>query len=538
MLPLTLLTFILWTAESQASFANSIPQDFHAYPKYSVQFLNGQPILNATAQRWLQEGNIDEDVFLDIRQSKQDSSTQYKSIASGPEESELAPATSAPLSVSAPSSSLQKMKLGSLEFLCMLSPAPEVPISSDEPEHPHQPQMAWDLLQPLEGTCLYHRQGWFSYAYCHGQYVRQFREKEPNLPFGLKTPVEDPNEPSYTLGHAPSSAPNEDETGTHVSVPEQKALANRLELARGAGHRYLNLHWGDGTVCDKTGRKREIEIQFHCAMASTDSIFFIKETRTCQYTLVIHTPRLCGEPGFKSPHDDLKDTPVRCRKIVHTLEGTDSTLPASPSPFEKRKPKPLPAPSKSDRSGGGGHKGKDLKGSEHLIQAAFDAIFGRKNNNGNSNTNAGGGNAPQGKARNDINKAEGDNKDGGNGVLGGSGNDGEGANADKKAHARDLLENNKILAVSMDENGEIQIEAVGQDGFLPMLNQHREEARAAKEGKKTASGSDDDGSVMEIELAGGEDAVRLMKILQEAGYEARFPGEDEDEEKLPSHDDL
>ena len=50
-------------------------------------------------------------------------------------------------------------------------------------------------------------------------------------------------------------------------------------------------------------------------MTSTDSVFFIKETRTCQYTLVIHTPRLCGEPGFKSPRDDLEDTPIRCRKV-------------------------------------------------------------------------------------------------------------------------------------------------------------------------------------------------------------------------------
>jgi hypothetical protein len=50
-------------------------------------------------------------------------------------------------------------------------------------------------------------------------------------------------------------------------------------------------------------------------MTSTDAVFFIKETRTCQYTLVIHTPRLCGEPGFKSPRDDLEDTPIRCRKV-------------------------------------------------------------------------------------------------------------------------------------------------------------------------------------------------------------------------------
>ena len=77
----------------------------------------------------------------------------------------------------------------------------------------------------------------------------------------INPPLEDPNEPSYTLGHAPATVHHDEDAEAHVSVPEQAALANRLELARGAGHRYLTLHWGDGTVCDKTGRKRETEIQ-------------------------------------------------------------------------------------------------------------------------------------------------------------------------------------------------------------------------------------------------------------------------------------
>jgi hypothetical protein len=34
---------------------------------------------------------------------------------------------------------------------------------------------------------IYDFKGWFSYAYCHGQHVRQFREKEPNLPLGTRT---------------------------------------------------------------------------------------------------------------------------------------------------------------------------------------------------------------------------------------------------------------------------------------------------------------------------------------------------------------
>lgn len=44
-------------------------------------------------------------------------------------------------------------------------------------------------------------------------------------------------------------------------MAEEAALAANVELARGAGSRYLVQRWGGGTYCDKTGRKREIEIQ-------------------------------------------------------------------------------------------------------------------------------------------------------------------------------------------------------------------------------------------------------------------------------------
>lgn len=42
---------------------------------------------------------------------------------------------------------------------------------------------------------------------------------------------------------------------------EDIAAANKLELARGAGQRYLVQRWEDGTVCDKTGIPRKIEVQ-------------------------------------------------------------------------------------------------------------------------------------------------------------------------------------------------------------------------------------------------------------------------------------
>lgn len=339
---------------------------------------------------------------------------------------------------------------------------------------------------------------WFSYAYCHGQHVRQFREKEPHLPIGLIHPLEDPNEPSYTLGHAPATLHHDQDEEGHISVPEQAALANRLELARGAGHRYLTLHWGDGTVCDKTGRKRETEIQFHCSMTTTDSIFFIKETKTCQYTLVIHTPRLCGQPGFKSPREDLRDTPLRCRKVVDTLEGTDPTLPESPLPFRRREPKPLPAPRNDKTSAGGGKKStKDIKDAHsHLIKAALEALLGR---------------VPEPGAENGAANGEAQPGSGGKPAAA-QGADGGGKNKEQR-----------FVAVTVDENGEIRINKL-----------------LGNEGKYPALAKDDEGDVMEIELAGGEDAARLMNILREAGYDARLPGQEESEDDAPlkSHDEL
>ncbi|PVG02797.1 hypothetical protein CPB86DRAFT_725142, partial [Serendipita vermifera] len=506
MLPLALL-LLAFSQSSRAARSSSIPEDIYAYPKFKIQFLNSRPLLNFTAQQWLQHGLNDENEFLGLPKSSSSPTNLYKKIASGPAD-ELAPSNDdAAQPASAPLPVLQQMRLGSSEFLCLLLPPPDLPAPPEEAHQAPQPIHSWELLQPLEGTCLYHRQGWFSYAYCHGQHVRQFREKEPNLPLGthaaspffvnpfpsslagaglvaLPVPQEDPNEPSYTLGNAPVAPQqqgHEDEGQAHLSVPEKTALANRLELARGAGHRYLNLHWGDGTVCDKTGKKREIEVQ----------------TKTCQYTLVIHTPRLCGEPGFKSPREDVQDTPLRCRKIVETLDATDPTLPDAASPLQRRKPKPLPAPPAGSGSGSGGSGSSSRSGAgdkagsakenmdkqemrSQLIKAALDALFGRNQEDGNDNT-----------ANNNADPNP---------------------NGQKAGEAAGNLE--KFIAVTMDEDGEIYVDSL-DDRLAPL--------------GELKPGDNEDEEILEIELAGGEDAVRLMKILREAGYDAHLPGDDDDQ---------
>jgi hypothetical protein len=246
-------------------------------------------------------------------------------------------------------------------------------------------------------------------------------------------------------------------------------------------------------------------------MTTTDSIFFIKETKTCQYTLVIHTPRLCGQPGFKSPKEDLRDTPLRCRKVVDTLEGTDPTLPESPLPFQRREPKPLPAPRNDKTSATGGKMspkdGDNKDPRSHLIKAALDALLGRVPEPGVEN-GAANGKVQPGSAGKDASSQD------GKPAAAQGGDDGH-----KNKEQR-------FVAVTMDENGEIRI-----DQLLGNGDKYHAGLAAAK---------DDEGDVMEIELAGGEDAARLMKILREAGYDARLPGQEEtdDDAPLKSHDEL
>jgi protein OS-9 len=55
---LLLTVLALYSAHTASGriYASLIPEDPHAFPKYDVAFLNGLPVLNETAERWLRDG--------------------------------------------------------------------------------------------------------------------------------------------------------------------------------------------------------------------------------------------------------------------------------------------------------------------------------------------------------------------------------------------------------------------------------------------------------------------------------------------------
>ena len=88
-------------------------------------------------------------------------------------------------------------------YICLIpKPLDTVPsFTDDDLDTDVTPARSWSLLQPLTGTCLYvrchlpsesrsitiltllsqqHRQGWFTYSYCHNDEIRQFKEVFPS----------------------------------------------------------------------------------------------------------------------------------------------------------------------------------------------------------------------------------------------------------------------------------------------------------------------------------------------------------------------
>ena len=143
--------------------------------------------------------------------------------------------------------------------------------------------------------------------------------RHPHPPNGYE-PKEDANFEAYTLGQVSEvSEKAKGNAGTRHNPPTTQQGgdgSNSVSFAQSASSRYLVQRWSDGTPCDKTNKPREVEVQYHCSMTNTDHLYLVKEMSICQYVVVIHTPRLCGLPGFRAPHVDVEPAPIHCRQII------------------------------------------------------------------------------------------------------------------------------------------------------------------------------------------------------------------------------
>ncbi|KAF8334059.1 uncharacterized protein EI90DRAFT_3015120 [Cantharellus anzutake] len=341
------LGLLLTFAHAAHIYFPSIPEDLYAFPKFRVSFLNGFPLLNDTAQGWLAEGIPGgEDEFLGRVSHRNDQPSKLRKEISEHGNEPLTTALQDSVAAASPPLGLHLMKMGTkASYLCLIpQPPPSTAFSSAEeytPAHPRRAGNSYSLC--LKGVCIIH---WV----------------------GSRTPIAMENTSSSLERRLmptliPQGAENQKKTlstqprNIRASIARGGCRANKLELARGAGQRYLVQRWESGTVCDKTGVPRKAEVQFHCSMTTTDKIFLIKEASTCSYVVVIHTPRLCGEPGFKSERDTQEESVMRCREIMSegdyarhlllsppqaTIPNPTDAFPPLESDMSESTPKPSP----------------------------------------------------------------------------------------------------------------------------------------------------------------------------------------------------
>jgi protein OS-9 len=218
------------------------------------------------------------------------------------------------------------MNLNGEQHLCII-PIVDPPVKNEtseaEARAAEQKELAratdrgWELLQELEGNCLYFVSGWWSYSFCYNSEIKQFHQLPPQPGKPAVPPQPDPTTKEFVLGRAKPTITREDEWGNQIDVHKGQRHSDppKTELQVKGDTRYLVQKMEGGTTCDLTGKPRRVEVQYHCNPHITDRIGYIKEVTTCSYLMVVYTPRLCNDIAFLPPKEN-KANSIVCRVIV------------------------------------------------------------------------------------------------------------------------------------------------------------------------------------------------------------------------------
>lgn len=174
----------------------------------------------------------------------------------------------------------EEMILKGQKYLCSLpripeteaKPEPNITAEQAKKEILDATERGWNLLQGMQGQCIYFVSGWWSYSFCFNEGVKQFHQLPPARNVPAYPPVEDKNVGSYMLGRFKSEANQhgpdgrdqdlDDDEGSMPARPrvEEKGLALPKLQTKGEAS-YLTQTLQGGTLCDLTNKPRKIEVQ-------------------------------------------------------------------------------------------------------------------------------------------------------------------------------------------------------------------------------------------------------------------------------------
>jgi protein OS-9 len=224
------------------------------------------------------------------------------------------------------SETYEYMSLYPSKYLCSIpilkAPAPENQTATELAKAEEARELTrasahgWELLNGLDGGCLYFMSGWWSYSFCYNREVVQFHAL-PTVSNNA-APIRDLHTAEYVLGRVPSSPSGERQPPQRRQQEAGDVKPPNTELQIKGDQRYLVQRLDGGTVCDLTGRERTIEVQYHCVPGlKGDRIGWIKEVTTCAYLMVVNTARLCDDVAFLPPKETSAN-PITCRLVLHS----------------------------------------------------------------------------------------------------------------------------------------------------------------------------------------------------------------------------
>jgi len=192
------------------------------------------------------------------------------------------------------------------------------------------------LKKTLGNKCLLRNNGWWTYEFCHGKFVREYhiaqainhqtgimREiKEDEHKLGVYDPLTvesypDSEEADYVI-NATSNLDHKSDVKPKQKVFPPSAAAGKSSSsaqAGGNGAVYVQEYY-HGMVCMdedvrvfvNNGVERATTVRFSCG--KNYEILNVKEDSTCHYIFDVSVPDLCGHPLFKEPV--IKTQVVKC----------------------------------------------------------------------------------------------------------------------------------------------------------------------------------------------------------------------------------
>ncbi|WIA19244.1 hypothetical protein OEZ85_003883 [Tetradesmus obliquus] len=209
----------------------------------------------------------------------------------------------------------------------------------------------FELLESLDGMCLYRQDGLWTYEVCHRQQVRQFRQVslQPGQVITLQMPeagaggqaVMDGLLDALRAGDAakvPGGVGSLLEAGKKAEdfvcgrfTGDELQSESILEDLSSSGHplKYVSHKFSGGASCVLTGQPRTAEVRYTCTRGSQDNVVLsVREFPTCNYVVVVSTPFLCKHPSFEPPEEDIRV--VSCVPVDADADSSSSSSQLKP----------------------------------------------------------------------------------------------------------------------------------------------------------------------------------------------------------------